>query len=213
MSSSQPAGDGKGLRRTFAAALPTPAGRRRLAGLCALLAELPDCRAVPPENLHVTLRFYGDSDPGQVAAQGERIAAAAGLQSFSARIGRACWMPRRDGRMLWLELAACTPLTRLRRRQFDSPERLPRFRPHITLLRGQPAALPRTFVDAVERVGKIEIESVALIASQLLPDGARYRIIRRVRLDASVGRGKEAGSEPGCGGQSGTRIRRSLYSA
>ena len=185
---------GNGSARTFAALLLDKPSRARLTGLGGRLAGLP-LRPVPPENLHITLRFYGNSDPGQIAGQCRRVAEAGRLVAgFSVSVRAACWMPRRTPKMLWLALAPSAPLSRLHQLQFAPEESRPRrFLPHVTLLRGRKCALPEAFSGAIEKLEDLAVESVALMKSHLHRSGARYEIVERSLLPAPPEREKGKG--------------------
>jgi len=124
--------------RLFAALALPDAVRERLA---LVRAPLPGARWVPPENMHVTLRFIGEVEPpvaAEIDAQLSRISAPpfdirlAGLGTFGAR-GRV--------RTLWAGLERSEPLARLQTkieaaclRAGLSPESR-KFHAHVTLAR------------------------------------------------------------------------------
>jgi RNA 2',3'-cyclic 3'-phosphodiesterase len=126
-------------------------------------------RFVDPDTWHVTLRFVGDADPDLVGAFLDGLA----LPSATARIG--------PGVDLLGERALVVPVHGLdeladavRSATSGLGEPAPkRFVGHLTLARLKPGAhLPAAlgaFISA-----EFEVEDIALVASRLHPDGARY---------------------------------------
>ena len=94
------------------------------------------------ENLHVTLRFLGECDPGKVEKIQSAVQWAALLASpFSLRLSRAGAFAKGNESVLWLGLAGETEPLRLLHDELDQaleplgflPERV--YRPHLTLAR------------------------------------------------------------------------------
>ena len=184
MNDSQSASNKSSLRRTFAAALPAAACRDKLTEFCTQAAAATGGRPMPAQNLHITLRFYGDSDPDQIAGQLQRVSQAGKtIERFLVSVARLRAMPRRHPRLLWLELVPDPHLLRLHQLQFaKGEEQERRFLPHITAVRAissQPVKLPGC---SLNKIGPIEAESIALIQSHLQPDGSQYEIIERFKL-------------------------------
>jgi RNA 2',3'-cyclic 3'-phosphodiesterase len=126
-------------------------------------------RFVDPETWHITLRFLGDADPDVVGARLDELA----LPAATARLG-----PGVDvlgERTLMVPVHGVDQLAEtVRVATIGLGEPAPkRFTGHLTLARLKPGAhLPAAmgaFVSA-----EFEMDEIALVASRLDPDGARY---------------------------------------
>lgn len=188
------AGREKGMIRAFLALALSEEMRAEIDDRLAPLRRkrLP-VRWVPPENLHVTLRFLGDVTRDlRAEVEGAVEAAVAGNEPFPAALGSPGAFPRIDrARVLWVGLSEGDAAVRALARQVDSalrpldfaPEK--RFHPHITVGRVK-APLHR---DAADRFSALEIvphrtmvTSVDMMRSTLTPEGAVYEIIRKIPL-------------------------------
>ena len=178
-----------GAHRLFLA-LPMPeAARRALRALC---QGLPGARWERPDQLHLTLRFLGDTRPEPRQALIARLAAEvwppvvvslAGLGTFpSGGPPRALWVGVSGSRGL-LDLQA-----RLEARVVDlgfPPEPRP-FRPHVTLARLK--GMSRAQLDAhlapqhTFRLGPLEVPAFGLYASRTLPEGSVHTLEALFRL-------------------------------
>ncbi len=153
-------------------------------------ADLP-VRWVPPQNLHVTLRFLG-SVAGQLVAgvQEAGARAAAGIAPFDTRLGGIGAFPNtRRPRVIWVGVQKAEPLLELHAALeqalaplgFAPEDRA--FQPHITLGRvrdgARPAELARfgELAESVDYTGVLPVRSLDLMRSELGPGGARYERI------------------------------------
>ncbi len=147
-----------------------------------------DVRWVRPENLHVTLRFLGDTPrdalPGLAAEVGRAVGP---LAPVPLELGPVVAFPSaRRPRVVALELRPAEPLVRLAEAVergvvaagFE-PEPRP-FRPHLTLgrVRGRSAPLDAE----VPPHAASEVREVALLRSELRASGARYTPLERLAL-------------------------------
>lgn len=161
--------------RLFAALdLPDDVAER----LLALMKGVPGAKWRPRENLHMTLRFFGEvAEPVADDIDAELAAIADRHGPFDLQLKGAGWFGGADPRALWAGAAESDALTRLAadceraaRRAGLKPESR-RFAPHVTLAYLERAPLDR--VQAFEsRLGLFEtrpfrIESVALYSSQV----------------------------------------------
>ncbi|MDX1392876.1 MAG: RNA 2',3'-cyclic phosphodiesterase [Gemmatimonadota bacterium] len=161
-------------------------------------AELRDghssVRPVREEQIHLTLRFLGDTPRSGLDALGEAVCdAAADASPFELRIGGVGAFPHaRKPRVLWVGVERSPWLEALRGSLEDSLERLGfererrPFRPHVTVARvsrGRPVPdhLPDALEAAVVRA-TTHVTSVALFESVLDPGGARHTVLRTCRL-------------------------------
>lgn len=190
------------MRLFLALELPE-AVREAAAGICReLKASGADVKWVPPENLHVTLKFLGETDGGLA----ERIKAAmadacAGRGAMALSLDGAGAFPGRGRpQVVWLGLGGeVEPLAglagaleqRLEPLGF-APERRP-FAAHVTLGRlrrgrgkkktAPPAALVRAIASlAGWRGPEFSGRRVSLMQSELTPAGARYQPLHQIDL-------------------------------
>jgi 2'-5' RNA ligase len=165
------------------------------ADLRAHAAELP-VSWVAPENLHITVKFLGRIDETRVPAVIEALhTAATGRHAFDLEIVSlgAFPSPTRP-RVLWAGVTEGeTPLAALAAAVDDAlaPLGFPRetraFTAHVTLARVReprrtPALAEALAAAAARRFGRLTIEHVALMRSDLSPRGARYTALSTVPL-------------------------------
>jgi 2'-5' RNA ligase len=129
-------------------------------------------RFVRPENWHITLRFFGDADPGSVIgalAETTLAPARAHLGPAVDVIGeRALVVPVRG----LDELAAAVEE---RTQHIGEPPRK-RFIGHLTIARVKShVPMPRALGARVG--GEFDVEEIALVQSRLDPQGSRYETI------------------------------------
>ena len=153
-------------------------------------------RWVAAANLHLTLKFLGDVESGQVSRVANAIAGA--LEERSpvevALSGAGVFPPRGRPRVVWLDLSAgaegIASLQAEVERALEPlgfpPERRP-FTPHLTVGRVKNLRYAAPLRSAVDTAGEREwggftASSVDLVKSELFPTGARYSILREVRL-------------------------------
>jgi len=133
------------MRLFVGLALPQPLKDR----LAPLMTGLPGARWVPPENLHLTLRFIGEVDEREAATLDEALS---GVQRapFGLQVsGCGIFAQRRGPEAVWVGVASTPPLVDLQAaieraavRSGLAPEEK-RFRPHITLARLKDSPQPR----------------------------------------------------------------------
>ncbi|MBK8907874.1 MAG: RNA 2',3'-cyclic phosphodiesterase [Rhodospirillales bacterium] len=172
-------------------ALPLPREvREHLAGLC---SGIPGARWVPPENMHVTLRFIGevggaDAEDIHEALDGVRMPA------FGLSIaGLGCFESGHKVRSLWAAVKRDELLMRLQdkvemavTRSGQTPERR-KFKPHVTLARFRSGASVARIGSFMERnnaiaLGPFQIPSFALFRSHLGGEGAHYEVLAEYPL-------------------------------
>lgn len=183
------------MTRTFVAILLPEAWREYLGSVSRELASrTTGLTWVRPENLHLTARFLGDLDEGEVRrACGSVHAAAEALHAPVAALGRLGGFPNLERpRVVWAGLAAggdeVSDLARivndaLRREGFGPPDKP--FRPHVTLARVRDRASGLSAIrDAAlpPPPGPGSLDRVAVMKSDLHPSGSRYTALSEVRL-------------------------------
>jgi RNA 2',3'-cyclic 3'-phosphodiesterase len=158
-------------------------------------ADLP-VRWVPPDQLHLTLKFLGEVRPervGDVAAAVARVAAK--TQPFTMTLGGSGAFPTtRRPKVIWLGAAASPELRCLKHDLewelaplgFDREVRA--FHPHITLGRARADARAGDFrgfeglVTGMEFRAEAVVRSLDLMKSALSAKGARYEKLLGARL-------------------------------
>lgn len=148
------------------------------ADIVEMLSELPrkdqqGVRFVAPENWHATLRFLGEANIDDVCEAMNR----AHLPRVTARVGPAIDMLGTHSAMApvnglnELSVAVVNATAGL-----GSLDPRPGFAGHITLARVKRGAIVRKVVGMLCQA-EFEVDEVALIASRLHPDGARYTTV------------------------------------
>lgn len=168
-------------------ALPLPDTTRD--ALEVLQTRFPAGRAVPHDNLHMTLAFLGEQ-PEEVAE-----AVHEGLETLRARaphltLSDGTVFGGRHGQAVALEADGGPQLRALHERILArlrgagvTPDRR-RFRPHVTLARlnGRADAAPLLAVLADARIGPVTCDAFSLFASTLHRDGAQHEELSRYSL-------------------------------
>ena len=153
-------------------------------------------------NLHLTLRFLGETPGGEIAGIAEAISEAAdGFAEFELRFGELGTFGGRRPRVLWLapvagsgEIAALAERVDAALARAGVPWREGAFRPHVTLARvrrGDQAAaaarLPGLLTEAEVPEIACAVSRGELVRSELGRDGARYAVSASARLARVVG--------------------------
>ncbi len=176
-------------------ALDLPARHQQAAA--AVAAEVRGVRCTKPEQLHVTLRFLGDTPSERLADLRDRLARVEGAPFRLALHGAGVFPPQgRRVNVLWLGLAPAGPVLALKEeidRFLDAPpapypkeER--EFRPHLTLGRftHRPEDSLTRFLEANRgfRSDEWQVDGFRLYQSTLLPSGARHDVVAAYPLAA-----------------------------
>ena len=166
----------------------------------ALRKELADVdkgvRPVRPEQLHLTLRFLGDTDEGAVDDLGDLMATSvAGIRPFSISFSGVGAFPNaRKPRVVWIGMQGAEPLVDISRSLEAGvvdlgwkPERRG-FRPHATVARIKYVRRQGRLSSLLERwhdrsFGSMEVRSIELKRSVLTPQGAIYSTIHSTPLE------------------------------
>lgn len=193
--------------RLFVAAYPPMATR---AAMAALLEDhrksrgWPECRPVPPDQLHLTLQFIGDRREQELADVESSVArSVSGIAPARLTPIRLISLPRRGpARLVAIETDAPPSVLEIHRRLAHRLARNPgqhaadRFLPHLTLGR---FTHPAHGLDVDESITMepFSIERVALVRSVLHPSGAEHRVLREFPLDGD----RTSPSAPSGGGE------------
>jgi len=159
------------------------------AALAALLKELraiaPRAKWVRPENLHITLKFLGETDSSKLAAIRNALSTIRSSQAATFRFrGLGCFPNAKRARVLWVGMEASPNLPPLAAEIDQAMHKLGfpledrPFTPHLTLARFQPPGLPPELAATQESVprefGSLTAGEFHLIESKLKPAGAEY---------------------------------------
>ncbi|NIP33837.1 MAG: RNA 2',3'-cyclic phosphodiesterase [Thermoplasmata archaeon] len=165
----------------------------------ALRKELVDVdrgvRPVKPEQLHLTLRFLGDTDEGRVEDLVSLMASSVkDVEPFSISFdGVGAFPNARRPRVVWIGLSGAEPLVGIGRRLEKGvvdlgwkPEKRG-FRPHATVARIKHVRRQGRLSSLLDRwrdvsFGSMMVSSIVLKRSELTPQGAIYSTVERVPL-------------------------------
>ena len=158
-------------------------------------ARIGGLRTVSPEGVHLTLKFLGDVPESEIPAIESAISLAAGPQGpQQVEVGGFGAFPNESApRVLWLGVEIPRVLLNLRT---DLEERLAslgferdrrKWSPHLTLARMRDRASKSDLRRAMHALAEMpsvsqsmEVSSICLVRSTLLPGGAAYRILASV---------------------------------
>ena len=157
--------------------------RQSVADIC---RGLPGVRWLPPEQLHLTLRFIGDADDAVNAAIRKGLATIASLPFPLALNGAGCFPSPRRPRVLWVGLNGGEPLMQLQQKvetvvvmAAGLPAEERPFSPHITLarLKGTPHHLLAPYEEEHRwfAATPFPVAEFHLYSSTLTPSGALHR--------------------------------------
>ncbi|MEM7349684.1 MAG: RNA 2',3'-cyclic phosphodiesterase [Acidobacteriota bacterium] len=165
----------------------------------AVRSQLPKARWVRPDTIHLTLAFLGETDPTNLPALHRELGAAfASFAPMRLRVeALGAFPPRGKRRVVWAGIGTEGQLVDLQARVAAAVEealgdaapevdRL-RFHPHLTLARCKPGwpagAVERlTAVVGEPAIVPFTVEHGSLVASELRPEGPRYRTIETYPL-------------------------------
>ena len=181
--------------RLFAAAELDDTVRNRAAAVSATLraAAVADGRRavswVAPENLHITLRFIGDTDEATAERIVGQLVRPLDLPAFEVSIaGAGSFPPSGPPRVVWLgvgdggvELAAVAREVNRRLEAIGLPREDRPFRAHLTIGRVKAPTGPR-FREALSAarnvaVGRCIVRGVTLFESRLSSSGSTYSVV------------------------------------
>jgi RNA 2',3'-cyclic 3'-phosphodiesterase len=185
--------------RTFIAIpIPDPVGRQLAGWQQAFAPEVPGCRWVESQPLHITLAFLGDVPNRDLNELCLAVAAAAEPSGrFELNVeGLGAFPNPARPRVVWAGITAddLGPLSTLRESVVRAATKAgyrpddPRFHPHVTLGRirsdrGRPCDLAEIVRrEQARSAGSFPVVEVVTYASTLGPGGAAYAPLNRARL-------------------------------
>ena len=177
-------------------AIEIPEGIR--AAYVALLEELrgisPHAKWVPAENLHVTLKFLGHTDPEKLGALQNVLAAVRSEQPVTLEFHGLGFLPNeKRPRVFWAGIEASVNLQLLvadidqAAHQLGFPLEDRSFTPHLTLARFDPPGIAPKLREAIhtqesQTFGSLTTSDFHLVESKLKRAGAEYTTVQTVRF-------------------------------
>lgn len=161
-------------------------------GLAGLGSSLPRARTVPPDQLHLTLKFIGEVEGGTLLDIEECLEKVSAT-IFSIRLkGVGVFPPRSTPRILWAGVHSGKQLTVLRNRietaleNIGIPRENRKYSPHITLARLKNTPIQRlsrfltenSFLESPD----FTVNGFALYSSRLTPKGAIHTLLQQYRF-------------------------------
>lgn len=153
--------------------------------LSAICFGLPGAKWVPPDQLHLTLRFIGEVDGGlfrEIRSDLEHVAAVGFPMCLK---GLGYFPPRQEPRVLWVGMERSEQLLQLRKKvdrelaSLGIPAEKRNFSPHITIARLRETPLVRltNFLsgNALFTLPEFHVDSFYLYSSVLTPKGAIHQ--------------------------------------
>jgi len=191
--------DPKSWRIFIAIELPADVRQKITRHIDRLRNKLPDVRAswIREQNLHLTIKFFGDILVERVEAASESLKGAANkIQSFEIQIdGCGAFPPRGRPNVLWMGID--DPSGNLQRLHgaledecakagFERDQRP--FHPHLTIARIRNPQNARQLAALHQETDfnslLVKVSDVCLIRSELNPEGSRYTIVARHLFEA-----------------------------
>lgn len=168
--------------RAFIGIFPPPGIQRALHRAALTLSVEGSVRYVPPENIHLTIKFLGDVTPEKLSEAGKTLAAMSERhEPFEVELsGFGAFPSARRGRVLWAAVGGESDrLGAIAAAVEDTLEPLGfvrephTYRPHLTLgrARGRPFILDET---TASKNLTFSAERLMLVRSILRSDGASY---------------------------------------
>lgn len=185
--------------RTFVALVPSEAEQRRLADAAAGLRDAGfPIRWVPPENVHLTLKFLGEVAEERVREVCAAVdGAAAGVGPFEMTVSRFGAFPSlRRPQVVWVGVELEATLQSLQESLEEAlaalgfPREERAFRPHLTLGRARKRVSSNEFrglddlVKHLEYRDAFQIRSLDVMRSRLMPTGAIYDVVHSAEFES-----------------------------
>jgi len=151
--------------------------------------KLPEFKGkkTEPENLHLTLKFFGEVSEKKVEKIKEKLRKVK-YNSFGTEIDVFGVFSQKFVKIIWLHLKNCEGLQEKiddSLKNLFKPER--RFMSHLTIARVKKVKNRKKFLEELQRIKLPEInfkvENFRLKKSELKPDGPKYKIIEEYILD------------------------------
>jgi 2'-5' RNA ligase len=153
-------------------------------------------RWMPPENIHLTLKFLGELSGDRIADLGDALGQAlADVRAFEIRLdGFGAFPSPRRPSVVWAGVESNPHLEDVYERvegalaELGHPRETREFHPHLTLGRARKGNGPRQFRGLAELLGTLSwtdtfgVGAVDVVRSEPKPTGAEYDTLRRLEL-------------------------------
>ncbi len=155
-----------------------------------------DVRWVPPENLHITLKFLGETPEDSVKEISEKLSSvAAHHKPLRIKLhGVGVFPDRKRPRVIWIDLLDAEGLLKIKEQVekviitlgFNEENRS--FSPHLTIGRIRELKDRGRLLKDVETLkdkdfGNIDVKKISLMRSDLKPTGAQYTALAEFNLN------------------------------
>ena len=149
---------------------------------------------VPPDRLHLTVRFIGEMDDARAAAVGEALEPTLNVAPFDLTLAGAGAFPKSGSpRVLWAGVASGREALVAAEREISArlarlgvPEEERPYSPHLTLARvREPAGLRSArLLDGLtdQSLGTVHVDAITLFHSKLSPKGPTYTPLLRIPM-------------------------------
>jgi len=184
-----------GLRCFIAIELPEELKRNIYVHVERLKASGADVKWVPLENLHLTLKFLGDTPEEQLNNINEKLVFLAKAHArFYLQVAQAGVFPNlKHPRVIWIGMRDSEEVIRLQQDIDEAMAELgferddKQFTPHLTIgrvksLKNQDALTQELATLKTVDFGKIEVNNITLMKSILKPSGAEHLKLREISL-------------------------------
>ncbi|UCD47972.1 MAG: RNA 2',3'-cyclic phosphodiesterase [Deltaproteobacteria bacterium] len=186
-----------------------PECRRTIAGAVSPLRDRKvPVSWVPERNLHLTLKFLGETPPGRVDELAVLLTEAVReIPPFGLRVGQAGGFPTlRAPRVLWVGIREPLELVGKLHENMEnalSGAGFPRderpYHPHVTVGRVRGKVAPgwgEAYAAAVSgmRIDTVSVNSYRLYESRLSPSGANYSVLREIPFGGGADRTAQRGA-------------------
>jgi RNA 2',3'-cyclic 3'-phosphodiesterase len=158
----------------------------------------PKAKWVRAENLHITLKFLGETDQAKLPAIQQGLASISNMEPVSFRFHGLGFFPsERYPRAFWVGMKTSVKLILLAEaideetHELGFPLEKRPFTPHLTLARFEPPAMPAQLGAAAKQneqrtFGSLTTNQFHLIESKLKPSGAEYTTIQSFPFSAGT---------------------------
>lgn len=180
------------IRAFVAVRLPVTPPLRDVLGQLARMGRA--IKTVAPENLHLTLKFLGDTDAGWIEPVCELLdGLASAVPAFDVTLrGLGAFPKPSRPSVIWTGVEPAEPLVKLADiveqalTQFGFAAETRTFQPHVTLARVK-ARPPRELESRLEsnidtEFAKFGVKELSLVQSHLSPQGPEYKTIHAAHL-------------------------------
>jgi 2'-5' RNA ligase len=186
------------MRLFIAIALPDDVRNALAQFIEELRGVAPKAKWVRAENLHVTLKFLGETDQAKLPGIQKRLASIRGTQPVSFSFHGLGFFPNeRYPRVFWVGMETAVKLILLAENideemhELGFPLEKRAFSPHLTLARFEPPAMPAQLGTAAKQNARRSFGSLAtnefhLIESKLKRTGAEYTTIQSFHFVAGT---------------------------